>query len=339
MLESWAVYTDALSDGHTLEVFQDGRMVFSSSGRWLHPLFMLEGFIKENGIDPSSLSVHDSVSGIAAAAITIHLGVGRIHADLMSEGADRMYAIHGMEHSYGKLTERIKCITESMIDPSDPVDESYIRLRKKADLASGLRLEVKGLSFSYGEKRILDDVSFILNPGDTVILEGENGSGKTTLLRCMLSLLRHTGTVLFDGKEGVRDTAYIKQSIDSEPFPLSAGEVVGLSVPKGRDRKAEVELAMRRTGCFSLRERSYYTLSGGEKAKVNISRALAAGSRLLILDEPSAALDKESRREFAALLRSLQFGEMPTMLIVSHDPDLSEALGWPRLRLEGGRLA
>ncbi len=316
-------------------------MVFSSSGRWLHPLFLLETFIKEHSLDGRELSLHDSISGIAAATITIYLGIGKVHSDLMSIGADKMLSSHNVEHSYGTLTERIKCITETMIDPSDSIGDSYIKLRKKADLASGLRLEVKNLTFSYGNgRKILDNLSFILNPGDTVILEGENGSGKTTLLKCILSLLRpSSGAVLFDGKEEVIDTAYIKQRVESERFPLTAGEIVSLAVPKGKDRKAEMELAMRRTGSYHLASRNYFTLSGGEEAKVNIARALAGESRLLIMDEPSAALDRESKKEFAGLMKSLQFTEMPTVLLVSHDEELSAMLGWPRLRLEGGRLA
>ena len=334
------MYRDKLRDGHTLEVFSGEELVFSSSGRWLHPLFQLDEFIRKNNTDPHQLSLHDSITGIAAAAICVYLGIGHVHSDLMSEGAAAMFSNNGVDFSYGHLTERIKCITETMISPGDPPSESYIKLRKKANLTSGMRLEVRDIVFSYdGRRRLLDGVSFILNPGDTVILKGENGSGKTTLLRIILSLLRpDSGTVLFDGKPVLHDTAYIKQRIASDSFPITAGEVVSLAVPKGKDIKAETELAMRRTGSFDLRDRDYFSLSGGEAEKVDLARALASEPRLLILDEPAASLDRASRDSFASLLSSLAFSEMPTILLVSHDPYIDQALGWPELRLQDGRI-
>nr|MCR5732220.1 ATP-binding cassette domain-containing protein [Sphaerochaetaceae bacterium] len=84
---------------------------------------------------------------------------------------------------------------------------------------------------------------------------------------------------------------------------------------------------------------NYFTLSGGEAQKVNLSRALAAKSRLFVLDEPTASLDSKSRDEIADLLSSLRFSEMPTILLVSHDDVMNRRLGWPRLHLEGGHLA
>ena len=173
------MYTDALSDGHTLELFQNDKMVFFSSGKWLHPLFQLENEFPWSDYSKDELYLHDSISGIAAATLTIRLGIRHVYVDLISEGALALYEMHGICVSYKAKTERIKCVTESMIDINASLDENYIKLRKKANLTSGLRLDVERLSFSYdGKRKVLDDVSFVLNSGDTVILEGENGSGK-----------------------------------------------------------------------------------------------------------------------------------------------------------------
>ncbi len=312
-------------------------MIFSSSGKWLHPLFQLEDFLREGSIDPSMLSLHDSISGIAAASLTIRLGIRKVHADLISEGALGLYRAYGCEIHSDRITDRIKCITESMISLSDDLEESYRKLRKKADLTEGMRVDVQDLVFSYGGKRIIDDISFVLEKGDAVVLRGENGSGKTTLLRLLLGLISpDSGTILYDGEKTLRDAAFIKQKTEAEPFPLSVEEAVRLSMKRGEDN---AELAMRKTGCYELRKRNYFTLSGGEAAKVNLARALAAKAKLLLLDEPDAALDRDSRKSFAQLLRNLSSASMPTIILVSHFPEIEKELGWPVLTLEGGRLA
>lgn len=332
------MYTDALSDGHTLELFQNDKMVFFSSGKWLHPLFQLENEFPWSDYSKDELYLHDSISGIAAATLTIRLGIRHVYVDLISEGALALYEMHGICVSYKAKTERIKCVTESMIDINASLDENYIKLRKKANLTSGLRLDVERLSFSYdGKRKVLDDVSFVLNSGDTVILEGENGSGKSTLIKCILSLLKYDGKVLFDGSIGVKDTAYIKQHMDLSPYPLSCYEVVSMALGK-KVGDEEIELSMRRTGCYELKDRNYFSLSGGEQEKVNIARALAGKARLLLLDEPTASLDKESKENFVSLVSSLAFSEMPTILLVSHDKLVNDNLSWPRFHIEGGRL-
>ena len=73
-------------------------------------------------------------------------------------------------------------------------------------------------------------------------------------------------------------------------------------------------------------------------AQVNLARVLESKAELLHFDEPSASLDRESRENFASIMKSLSVTEMPTMLIVNHDKVLSDLLPWPRRRLEGGAL-
>lgn len=329
------MYLDKLAEGHTLEVFDGEKLIFSSSGHWLHPLFQLMDFLKGYEVR-ESLSLHDSISGTAAAVLTTLSGVKRVNADMASEGALEVYRAHGVQCSYSALVDRIQCVTETLISPQDPLEESARKLRRKANLTQGLRLEVKDLSFSYEQgKPVLSGLSLTLESGDAVIISGENGAGKTTLLKCILKLLRpDSGTILYDGKAELSDTAYIKQRTDSSRFPLKASEVVAL----GSRSKEDIELAMRRTGCYMLKDRDYFTLSGGEAQKVNLARALAGKARLLVLDEPSASLDKEAKEGFVRLISSLSFDEMPTILLVSHDREVSESLDWPRYELVEGKL-
>lgn len=335
-------YLSPLQDGCTLAVFDNDSLVFSSKGRWLHPLFELEGFLKNYKGKRDNLSLHDTVQGRAAAALTLYLGITHVNVDLISNPALELYERNNVvDVTFREQIERILCCTEDLITPSMSINDIYRFLRKKANLTDGLKLEVKNLSFSYDDKKILDDVSFTLEKGDAYILTGDNGSGKSTLLSCILGLLKpEQGEILFDGKAELHDAAYVKQLQSVSPFPLSVEEVVRMAIGKGEKNKAEhVELALRRTGVYHLKDRNYFTLSGGEAQKVNLSRALASKARLLVLDEPTASLDSTSRDEILDLLSSLRFSEMPTILLVSHDDVMNTRLAWPRLHLKGGHLA
>lgn len=335
-------YRSMLENGTTLAVFEGERLVFSSKGKWLHPLFELEGFLKNYDGDVSRLSLHDTIQGRAAAALTIYLGIRHVNVDLISVPALELYEHRGIDDViFRTRTEKILCCTEDLITDEMSIQDIYMFLRKKANLTEGMQLCVSHLVFSYGERRVLDDISFTLEKGDAYILTGENGSGKSTLLSCILGLARpDSGSILFDGGIELKDVAYVKQIQSVKPFPLSVNEVVRMAIDKREKNVDElVELALRRTGVFHLKDRNYFTLSGGEGQKVNLARALAGKARLMLLDEPTASLDSESRDGIVDLLSSLRFSEMPTILLVSHDEEMNRKLGWPRLHLEGGHLA
>lgn len=334
-------YQAPLPGGTTLALFQGpDKRIWTSSGRWLHPLFDLEGFLRDHPGDKGELRLHDTIQGRAAAALCVHLGIRHVAVDLISDLALDLYHREGVtDIFYLKKTGKIKCCTEDLTTSSMPIADIYMFLRKKANLTGGLELEVRDASFSYPGKDVFSSVSFILGKGDACILEGENGSGKSTLISCILGLLPlRSGEVLFDGDKRMHDTAYVKQSQNVSPFPLSVYEVVRMAVSKKEDAEEAVELALRRTGVYHLKDRNYFTLSGGEAQKVNLARALAGKARLFLLDEPTASLDKESKESFVSLLSSLRFSEMPTILLVSHDQSVNDALAWKRLRLEGGCL-
>lgn len=333
-------YLSSLSQGCSLELFNDGDLIFQSRGKWLHPLFEAEDFIRKSGRQYGNLTLHDSISGLAAAFLTIRLSVRAVNVDMISSLALDLYRRYGVDVHYTKLVDRIKCITETMIKPSMSVEEAYRLLRKKADLTSGISLKIEDLDFSYGSNKILDGFSLYLEKGDAMILEGDNGCGKSTLLRLILGLEKPSaGRILYDGKEERPPVGYIKQFSDKQDFPFTVREVVSLSLPSGRqDREGEIEVALRRCGAYHLEDRQFFSLSGGEMAKVNLARVLASKAKLLLFDEPSASLDRESRENFASIMKSLSVTEMPTMLIVNHDKILSDLLPWPRRRLEGGAL-
>ena len=129
---------------------------------------------------------------------------------------------------------------------------------------------------------------------------------------------------------------------EEQSFDLTAAEVVGLGISRKAERAAKesnesrralIEQAMRRTGCDHLAGRKFSVLSGGEKQKVSLARCLAQKARLLLLDEPTANLDKDNRRMVIDILHSLSISEIPTIIMVTHDKDLTSLKKWEVINL------
>lgn len=194
-----------------------------------------------------------------------------------------------------------------------------------------LRAEV--LSLSRDGRPVLREVSLALAPGEMVALLGANGSGKTTLLRLLLGLLKpDSGRVSLDGepiaslarRQIAMRIAYVPQS-HQPTFPFTVAEMVamGRAPATGWDRRRTSDQmtgeAIERVGIAPLAGRLYTTLSGGERQSVLIARALAQGARVLVMDEPTAALDLGQRERVMLLLRQLSADGF-TVLATTHDP-------------------
>lgn len=170
---------------------------------------------------------------------------------------------------------------------------------------------------------------------------GENGAGKTTLLRILAGIYKaHSGSVLIDGKplsDNPKYTiGYIPQSLDETQFDLSVEEVVSLGLDNHtKDKNKKIYNALERTSCLNLRGRNFSSLSGGEKQKVSLARCLCQNAKLLLLDEPTASLDYENKKMVVDILRSLTVSEIPTIIVVTHDRELTQMRGWQVLTMGG----
>jgi iron complex transport system ATP-binding protein len=220
-------------------------------------------------------------------------------------------------------------------------------------MQSPTAIESHSVSFSYENKSVLTDITFSVSAGELVALIGPNGSGKTTLLKILLGFLPPSaGSVTLDAKllssyapkERARQIAYVSQQPQLS-FPLTAFELVSLGRYPHSPRsglssvdKLAVETALGHTDAKNLSERNFNTLSGGEKQKVLIARALAQSARVLLLDEPTLHLDLYYQLQILSGLRRLCVDERITVITVLHDVNLVSLFADKALMLSGGGL-
>lgn len=212
------------------------------------------------------------------------------------------------------------------------------------------RLQLQNVSFSYPCGRTLDDISLHVQDGEFVGLIGPNGSGKSTLLKLVYRALRpECGEILLDGenllkmpfRKSARKLAVVGQE-NEIPFDFSVEEIVAMGrspYKKLFDSDTEkdhqmVHHALENLGIECLAKRNYRHLSGGEKQRVLISRAIAQESDFLILDEPTNHLDISYQMQIFDFIKQLNV----TVLSAIHDLNMA-ALYCDRLYvIEKGRL-
>ncbi len=208
--------------------------------------------------------------------------------------------------------------------------------------AGALPVQVTDLTKAYDDRVVLENVSFTVRAGEAVALWGPNGAGKTTILRCLLGLTGYHGEVRVGGYSPRTDAArlrrlvgYVPQQVPALEMPV--GELVevvaalrGEPAQRARDRLAAFGLGGS-VGAMPVR-----ALSGGMQQKLILTLALIGDPPILLLDEPTANLDPESRAELLGYLRDLR-DRGRTILFTSHRADEVRRLADRVVRLEGGR--
>lgn len=175
-------------------------------------------------------------------------------------------------------------------------------------------LEANALSKRYGQTEVLASVSLGIMPGEMLTLIGPNGAGKTTLLRCLLGLEQaDSGTI--SRAEGLR-IGYMPQVIMAHPsMPIRVKDFLALYAAK---RSAIMPL-LDRLGITSLARHMMHGLSGGELRRVYLARALLNEPNLLVMDEPTQAIDVNGQAEFYRITAELAAERHCAVLMVSHD--------------------
>lgn len=201
-------------------------------------------------------------------------------------------------------------------------------------------LRVRGLSIQLGGRPILRDVNLTLAEAETLVVLGSSGCGKSTLLKCLAGLLRPAaGTVAVSGSVAGPISLYL----DQEPLlfeHLNVFENAAFALRLRRTAEAEVRREVGQllelTGLESEVRKSVWQLSGGQKQRLAFVRALLARPRLLLMDEPFASLDAQTRLNMQAIFRSLAEQHQMTTVFVTHDVREALTLGTVFGRLVGG---
>ena len=216
-----------------------------------------------------------------------------------------------------------------------------------------MKLDVQSLSVTLGDTTIVKEASFAIDRGEFVGIIGPNGSGKTTLLKALRGLYPTSGgDVLWDGKsisslsdkEIAHHVAYMQQSVNVS-FDYEAIDIVMTArypylkwwQQEGPEDKVIVENAMKEVGVYHLRHRSVQSLSGGERQRVFLAKALAQQTEVLLLDEPTAALDLVYADDIFHEGRRL-CDEGKTILIVVHDLELAAKYCTKLVLISDGRI-
>ena len=221
-------------------------------------------------------------------------------------------------------------------------------------------LEVRGLSFSYGERDVLSGIDLQVSRGACTCLMGVNGCGKSTLIDCILGENRPaSGEVLVSGRsisgmrprELARYVSYVPQ-VHERSFPYTVEQIVfmGLTAVDGgwgapdADGLALVDEALDGCGIAHLAQRPYTSLSGGEMQMVLLARALVQNAPIVLMDEPTAHLDFRNELVFLETVERLALQRKVTVLMATHAPNQAFHLAASGVStrvavMDGGRIA
>ncbi|MDO5755321.1 MAG: ABC transporter ATP-binding protein [Tissierellia bacterium] len=208
-------------------------------------------------------------------------------------------------------------------------------------------IEIKDLNFSYTDTPLLQGLNLTVNKGDFVGITGPNGSGKSTLLKLITGQLNSKDSIIVEGGN-LENVGYVPQSNVQMniTFPITCQEVVQLNLYRemgpfkipGRKVKEKATMALQMVGMAKKKRYNFNTLSGGEKQRVMIAKALVAEPKLLIFDEPTAGIDAESKEILYRILKHLNEHHQITILVVTHELEGSRQYFQRILRLDQGKI-
>lgn len=204
-------------------------------------------------------------------------------------------------------------------------------------------VRAEGLALGYGRRRVLQEVDWVVRPGEYWFVLGPNGEGKSTLVRALLGLIKPSAGRLAFGADlqGRPSTAFVPQRCDLNPtLPTTVREFVrqgfyGLDLPASeQERRLAHALDLVSLPGFALR--SYWSLSGGQRQRALLARALVRQPVLLVLDEPTSGLDLTSEEQLMEALAELHRSAL-TLILVTHDLAMAARYATHVALVQGGR--
>ncbi|NPV65897.1 MAG: nitrous oxide reductase family maturation protein NosD [Anaerolineae bacterium] len=203
-------------------------------------------------------------------------------------------------------------------------------------------ITVHDLSKYYGAVAALEDVTFSISAGEAVALWGANGAGKTTALRCLMGVIPFTGQVTVNGLDPQRQGRAVRSAIGYVPqeaafYDLTAREVLAFYARLKKAPAARIATVLEQVDLADHADKTVSALSGGMKRRLALAAALLADPPILLLDEPTANLDAQSRQSFLQLVRELNRAGK-TIVFSSHRLEEVATLAERAIVLERGRL-
>jgi zinc transport system ATP-binding protein len=191
-------------------------------------------------------------------------------------------------------------------------------------------VEIKDLWFSYNGNPVLKEVSLMIRSGDFLIIIGPNGGGKTTLVKLILGILEpDRGMIRVFGhppREAASRIGYVQQDIHvNRGFPIAVHDVVRMGRTKAgkgwkgfsKEDRVIIQQALERVEMWEYRSRRMDDLSGGQRKRVFLARAMVSEPEILFLDEPMASVDTKGQTDFYDFLKELN--KKVTIVVVTHD--------------------
>lgn len=212
-------------------------------------------------------------------------------------------------------------------------------------------IEVKNLSFAYGKREILRDVSFKAESGEIVGILGNNGAGKSTLVTCLNHILKpKSGKIILNGKDAetlskrelAQYISYVAQKNEQTQTTVFDSVLLGrkpyIKWSIGQEDIAVCDEIIERVGLSEMKLRALDELSGGELQKVMLARALVQQPKVMLLDEPTSNLDPKNQYEMMKLVRQVADEKNITVLVVIHDLSLAMRFCDKFLLMKDGRV-
>ncbi|EDM67940.1 putative ABC transporter ATP-binding protein [Moritella sp. PE36] len=274
----------------------------------------------------------------------------------------RQFADHVMVLQQGKVIEHNQTLllftapqheyTQALLRPmhfDPPVSPSNRNLLN----VNNLTVDVKSTGWWRAPQRLLDNIQFSLNEGESIGIIGQSGSGKSTLAKALLRLMPATGSIYFNEHDWLNEKRrmlrlhrhkiqFVFQDTASSLNPrLTISQTLTegcLAQLQTENLSSRLDTIMADVGLSTdLLTRYPHQLSGGQRQRIMIARALILSPKLLILDEPTTALDQENRFRMIKLLKSIQENRQISLILITHDLTLLQALCHQVLILEQGK--
>jgi zinc transport system ATP-binding protein len=191
-------------------------------------------------------------------------------------------------------------------------------------------IDINNLTFAYGHKTVISNLSVTIRPGDFLVVSGKNGSGKSTLVKCLLGINPVSNGMIFFDHGDINyfkrwtEIGYVPQKFDdfNYEFPITVSEILSVSKLRRTHESQKLKL-LDDMGILEIMNDSINSLSGGQIQRVFIVRAMLNAPRLLILDEPTASIDRKNVEYFRQTVNKLHASGV-TIILISHEQALDD---------------